>query len=366
MNMMKTLSALVLIIALSTPGHAQTRIKDIAHISGVRANSLVGYGLVIGLNKTGDKKQTLFPQQTLVNMLEQFGLTLNANIRVENIAGVIVTADLPAFARPGSPIDVTVSSIGDATSLQGGVLLRTPLNGADGQTYALASGSLVLGGYSAGNAATGITVNHPTVGRIPNGGMVERAVTVGAPQVVETLDLILDQMDFTNVGRVVNALNASFGGPIASPVDGRSVRMLLPANYQRKWVDFVAVVENVNVLVDTKAKIVVDERTGTVVIGGDVTLSPVSIAHGSLSIQIDTQFNVSQPMPYSLGQTTTVPQTSVRADEQQSNFVTLKQGATVDDLIRALNSLGVTPRDTIAILETIKAAGALQAELQIL
>ena len=364
--MKKQLSALALILAISIPMTAQTRIKDIAHISGVRSNSLVGYGLVIGLNKTGDKKQTLFPQQTLVNMLSQFGLTLNGNIRVENIAGVIVTADLPAFSRPGSPIDVTVSSIGDATSLQGGVLLRTPLNGPDGQTYALANGSLVLGGYSAGNAATGITVNHPTVGRIPNGGMVERSVTVGAPQIVESLDLILDQMDFTNVGRVVNAVNASFGGPIASPVDGRSVRMSLPPDYQKKWVDFIGVVENVMVQVDTKAKIVVDERTGTVVIGSDVTLAPVSIAHGSLSIQIDTQFNVSQPLPYSLGQTTTVPQQSVTAHEQQSNFVTLKQGATVDDLIQALNSLGVTPRDTIAILEAIKAAGALQAELQIL
>jgi len=366
MNMKKLLSALVLILAMSIPIHAQTRIKDIAHISGVRGNSLVGYGLVIGLNKTGDKKQTLFPQQTLVNMLAQFGLTLNGNIRVENIAGVIVTADLPAFSRPGSPIDVTVSSIGDATSLQGGVLLRTPLNGPDGQTYALAGGSLVLGGYAAGNAATGITVNHPTVGRIPNGGMVERSVTVGAPQVVDSLDLILDQLDFTNVGRVVSAVNASFGGPIASPVDGRSVRMSLPPDYQRKWVDFVGVVENVMVQIDTKAKIVVDERTGTVVIGSDVTLAPVAIAHGSLSIQIDTQFNVSQPLPYSLGQTVTVPQQSVTAQEQQSNFVTLKQGATVDDLIQALNSLGVTPRDTIAILQAIKAAGALQAELQIL
>jgi flagellar P-ring protein precursor FlgI len=220
MNTKKYFPAAALILALSIPAHAQTRIKDIAHISGVRGNTLVGYGLVMGLNKTGDKKQTLFPQQTLVNMLAQFGLTLNGNIRVENIAGVIVTADLPAFARPGSPIDVTISSIGDATSLQGGVLLRTPLNGPDGQTYALASGSLVLGGYSAGNAGTGITVNHPTVGRIPNGGTVERAVTVGAPQVVETLDLILDQLDFTNVGRVVSAINGSFGGPIASPVDG--------------------------------------------------------------------------------------------------------------------------------------------------
>ena len=366
MNTMKHIPAVALILALSIPVHAQTRIKDIAHISGVRGNTLVGYGLVMGLNKTGDKKQTLFPQQTLVNMLAQFGLTLNGNIRVENIAGVIVTADLPAFSRPGSPIDVTVSSIGDATSLQGGVLLRTPLNGPDGQTYALAGGSLVLGGYSAGNAATGITVNHPTVGRIPNGGTVERAVTVGAPQVVETLDLILDQLDFTNVGRVVSAVNGSFGGPIASPVDGRSVRMALPPDYQRRWVDFIGVVENVMVQVDAKARIVVDERTGTVVIGNDVTLAPVSISHGNLSIQIDTQFNVSQPLPYSLGQTTVVPQQSVKAEEQHGNFVTLKQGATVDDLIRALNSLGVTPRDTIAILQAIKASGALQAELQIL
>jgi flagellar P-ring protein FlgI len=370
MNMNKRLFALLLalmmILALSRPVHAQSRIKDIAHFSGVRGNSLVGYGLVIGLNKTGDKKQTLFPQQTLVNMLEQFGLTLNANIRVENIAGVIVTAELPAFARPGSPIDVTVSSIGDATSLQGGVLMPTPLNGPDGQTYALANGSLVLGGYSAGNSSTGITVNHPTVGRIPNGGMVERSVTIVAPQTVETLDLVLDQMDFTNVGRVVSAVNASFGGPIASPVDGRSVRMTLPLNYQKRWVDFISSVENVTVQVDSKARIVVDERTGTVVIGNDVTLTPVSIAHGNLSIQIETQFQVSQPAPFSQGQTTKVPQTSVKADEQKSNFVTLKQGATVDDLIRALNSLGVTPRDTIAILEAIKAAGALQAELQII
>ncbi len=274
-----------------------------------------------------------------------------------------MTADA-AFERPGSQIDVTVSSIGDATSLQGGILLRTPLNGVDGQTYAVASGDLVLGGYSAGTATTGITVNHPTVGRIPGGGVVEKSVTVGTPQTVETLDLVLDQMDFTNVGRVVTAVNASFGGPIASAVDGRSVRMILPLEYQKRWVDFISTVENVTVQVDSKAKVVVNERTGTVVIGSDVTISPVSIAHGNLSISIDTQFQVSQPAAFSQGQTTTVPQTAVKTDEQKSSFVTLNQGATVDDLIKALNALGVTPRDTIAILESIKAAGALQAELE--
>jgi flagellar P-ring protein precursor FlgI len=368
MNMKKQLLALTLICSLSVPAFAQSRIKDIGHISGVRGNSLLGYGLVIGLNKTGDKKQTVFPQQTLINMLDQLGMTLNsnANIRVENIAAVIVTATLPAFARRGSQIDVTVSSIGDATSLQGGILLRTPLIGLDGQTYAVAEGALVLGGYTAGNASTGITVNHPTVGRIPNGGMVEQSITPVSPQTVESLDLILDQMDFTNAGRVVSAINGSFGGPIASALDGGSVRMAIPPDYQKNWVEFISVVENVTVQVDSKAKVVVNERTGTVVIGGDVTISPVSISHGSLSIQIETQFDVSQPLPYSRGQTTTVPQTTVRADEQKNNFVTINRGANVDDLIRALNALGVTPRDTIAILEAIKKAGALQAELEVI
>jgi flagellar P-ring protein precursor FlgI len=293
-------------------------------------------------------------------------MTVGSNIRVENVAGVIVTAELPAFERPGSKIDVTVSSIGDATSLQGGILVATPLTGPDGQTYAVAQGALVLGGYSAGTSSTGVTVNHPTVGRVPNGGVVERSVVVGLPQTVESLDLVLDQMDFTNVGRVVTAVNESFGGPIASPVDGRSVRLTLPVNYQKRPVDFIALVEAVTVQVDGKARVVVNERTGTVVIGSEVTLSSVSISHGNLSIQIETELQVSQPAPFGQGQTTTVPQTSVKADEQKSSFVTLNKGATVDDLVKALNALGVTPRDTIAILEAVKAAGALQAELEII
>jgi len=265
-----------------------------------------------------------------------------------------------------SKIDVTVSSIGDATSLQGGVLLQTPLVGPDGNTYAIAQGSLVLGGFSAGNDATGVTVNHPTVGRIANGGIVERAVVTGLPQVVDTLDLELDRTDFTNVGRVAQAVNEAFGRPIASALDGRSVRMSLPLDYRKRPVEFIAAVEAVSVEMDSKAKVVVNERTGTVIIGSDVTISPVSISHGNLSIQIETQFNVSQPQPLSQGQTVVTPDQKVKAQEQKSTFVTLGKNATVDDLIRVLNALGVTPRDTIAILEALKSAGALQAELEVI
>ena len=367
-NTVLKLLPLLLASLITQTSFAASRIKDIGHFAGVRSNPLVGYGLVIGLNKTGDKRQTFFTQQTLINMLERFGLTVNnPAIRVENIAGVMVTRDHGAFEKPGSRLDVTVSSIGDATSLQGGILLQTPLVGPDGNVYAVAQGALVLGGFTAGNAATGVTVNHPTVGRIPNGGVVERAVLAGIPQSVETMELVLDRVDFTTVKRAVEALNLTFGGPIASPVDGRSILLTLPRDYRARPIDFMSAVEAVAVDVDAKAKVVVNERTGTVIIGSDVTISPVSIAHGNLSISIETQFSVSQPQPFAPGgQTVIVPDQRVNAQEQKSNFVTLGRGATVDDLIRALNALGVTPRDTIAILEALKAGGSLQAELEII
>jgi len=360
------LLALSLTLLLAAPAFATARIKDIGHFAGVRSNSLAGLGLVIGLNKTGDKRQTVFTQQQLVSMLEKFGLTLNGTIRVENIAAVMVTADLPPYDRPGSKIDVTVSSIGDSTSLQGGILMITSLQGLDGNVYAVAQGPLVLGGFSAGNDSTGVTVNHPTVGRIPNGATVERSVLAGLPETVETMDLVLDRVDFTNAKRVVDALNTAFGRAIAIPLDGKSVRLTLPADYKNRPVDFIAAVESISVEVDAKARVVVNERTGTVVIGSDVTLLPVSIAHGNLSIQVETKLNVSQPEAFGQGQTVVTPEQKVTAQEQKSNFVTLNKGATVDDLIRALNALGVTPRDTIAILEVLKAAGALQAELEII
>src|SRR2546422_5513285 len=355
------------LISFVRPVAASSRIKDVAHFTGVRNNSLAGYGLVIGLKGTGDKQQTIFTQQSLKSMLDRFGINLdNQVIRVQNIAAVMVTADLPAFERPGSKIDVTVSSIGDAASLQGGILLQAPLLGPDGNVYAVAQGPLVLGGFSAGNDSTGVTVNHPTVGRISNGATVERSVVTGLPQTVEALDLELDSTDFTNVGRVTLALNNAFGQPIASSLDGRSVRLSLPMEYRQRPVEFIAAVEAVSVEMDTKAKVVVNERTGTVIIGSDVTISPVSISHGNLSIQIETHFDVSQPQPLSQGQTIVTPEQKVTAQEQRSNFVTLNKNATVEDLIRALNALGVTPRDTIAILEALKAAGALQAELEII
>lgn len=362
--------AVFLLVGWWQPVSASSRIKDVAHFTGVRNNTIAGYGLVVGLKGTGDKQQTFFTQQSLVNMLDRYGVNISGigtqAIMVKNVAAVMVTADLPAFERPGSKIDVTVSSIGDATSLQGGILLQTPLQGPDGNAYAVAQGALVLGGFSAGNDATGVTVNHPTVGRIANGGTVERAVVTGLPQTVDTLDLELDRTDFTNVGRVAQAVNNAFGRTIASALDGRSVRLSLPSEYRQRPVEFIAAVEAVSVDMDAKAKVVVNERTGTVIIGSDVTISPVSISHGNLSIQIETQFNVSQPQPLSQGQTTVTPDQKVKAQEQKSNFVTLGKNATVEDLIRALNALGVTPRDTIAILEALKAAGALQAELEVI
>jgi flagellar P-ring protein precursor FlgI len=261
---------------------------------------------------------------------------------------------------------VTVSSIGDAISLQGGVLLQTPLLGADGNVYAVANGSLILGGFSAGNAATSVTVNHPTVGRIPNGATVEREVRTDLPPSVETMELILDRADFTNVKRAAEALNTAFGEPVASALDGRSLRLQVPFGYRERPVEFIAAVEAVSVEIDSRARVVINERTGTVIIGSEVTISPVSIAHGNLSIQVNTQFEVSQPRPFGGGDTVVVPEQQITAEEQKSSFVTLAGGATVQDLVQALNALGVTPRDTIAIIEALKTAGALQAEVEIM
>jgi flagellar P-ring protein precursor FlgI len=362
-----TLLVLGAVQFMTTRVYGASRIKDIGHFAGVRSNPLVGYGLVIGLNKTGDKQQTYFTQQTLVNMLQRFGLAnINPALRVQNIASVMVTADLDAFEKAGSRMDVTVSSIGDAVSLQGGILLQTPLQGPDGNIYAVAQGPLVLGGYAASTTGQSVTVNHPTVGRIPNGATVEKEVASGLPQSVETMELVLDRQDFTNVKRVTDAVNKSFGAAIASPVDGRSVRLAVPSEYKQRAVDFIATVEAVTVDTDAKARVVVNERTGTVIIGSDVIISPVSIAHGNLSIQIETTYQTSQPQPFSNGNTVVTPEPKLTTQEQKSNFVTLAKGATVEDLIRALNALGVTPRDTIAILEALKSAGALQAELEIM
>ncbi len=357
---------LVAAAALSPSAVAASRIKDIASFEGVRDNQLVGYGLVIGLNGTGDRRQTFFSTQTLTNMLERNGLTIPADqIRVKNIAAVMATATLPPFVRRGSRIDITVSSIGDAENIQGGVLIMTPLMAANGEVYVSAQGQLVLGGYGASAGGNRIQTNHPTVGRIPNGGLVEREVPVSLAGKTQ-LNLVLHDSDFTSAMRAVRAINESISEDVARAVDGRTLAIRVPDAYSNRVVEFMAKVENAQMDVDFPARVIVNERTGTIVLGKEVKISSVSIIHGSLSLQVGTVLEVSQPTAFTQGKTTVVPQTTITAQEDRGREVTLRDGASVEEVVRALNSIGASPRDLIAILQAIKELGALQAELVII
>lgn len=345
---------------------AASRVKDVAAFEGVRDNQLVGYGLVVGLNGTGDRSQTFFSTQTLANILERSGISISPErVRVKNIAAVMVTAKLPPFVRQGSQIDVTVSSVGDAQSLQGGVLIMTPLKAANGEIYVTAQGNVVLAGYSAGGRGNNVQVNHPTAGRIANGGLVEREVPVDLTG-KSRLNLVLHDNDFTTASRAVQAINQAAGTVVASALDGRTVAVIVPSAYSQRVVEFMALVENATMEVDARAKVVLNEKTGTVIIGREVKITQVSIIHGSLSLQVGTRFDVSQPEPFSAGQTTVVPERTVNAQEEKGRAVTLKEGATVEEIVRALNAIGATPRDVIGILQAIKAQGALQADLEII
>ncbi len=353
-------------LTLPPPAPAASRIKDVAAFEGVRDNQLVGYGLVVGLNGSGDRSQTFFSTQTLANMLERSGITVVPDqIRVKNIAAVMVTATLPPFARQGSKIDVTVSSIGDAQSIQGGVLIMTPLKSASNEVYVTAQGQVVLGGFSAGGNASRVQLNHPTVGRIPNGGLVEKEVAVTLAG-KSSLNLVLHENDFTTASRAVRAINDTAGEEIARALDGRTIAVSVPQRYGSRIVDFIALVENAKMDVDFPAKVVLNEKTGTIVMGKEVRIAEVSIIHGSLSLQVGTIFNVSQPAPLSQGKTTVVPETTVAAQEEKGRTVTLRDGASVEEVVRALSTIGAGPRDVIAILQAIKAQGALQAELEII
>jgi len=357
---------LLMTLTLSLHLLAAARVKDVARIQGVRDNQLSGYGLVVGLNKTGDRRQTIFSTQTLLNMLERMGVTLaTRDIRVENIAAVMVTADLSPFIRSGSRIDCTVSSIGDARSLQGGILLQTPLKAANGQVYAVAQGAVAIAGYTGGSGFNKIQVNHPTVAKISGGAIVEREVgsDLGTRN---QLELVLNEYDFTTASRLESGINQRLGPGIAKSLDGRSVDIKVPDSYKNRVVELIAELENVEIETDRKAKVILNERTGTVVIGKDVRISAVAITQGSLSIQIGTNFNVSQPEPFSQGKTVVTPEQKVQADEKQSQLVMLRDGANVEDLVKALNSLGASPRDLVAIFQSIKAAGALQADLELI
>ncbi len=345
---------------------AATRIKDIASVEGVRENQLVGYGLVVGLNGTGDRSQTFFPTQMLANMLERSGISIVADqVRVKNIAAVMVTATLPPSMHQGSRVDVTVSSMGDAQSIQGGVLIMTPLRAANGEVYVTAQGQVVLGGFSAGGRGTRVQSNHPTVGRIPNGGLVEQEVAVDFAGKTK-FNLVLNRNDFTTAHRAAQAINEVWGSGIASAIDGRSIAVSVPSNYGDRIIEFLSVIENASMDVDYVARVVVNEKTGTIVLGKEVKIKEVSIIHGNLSLQVGTVYTVSQPEGFSLGQTTVVEESSVSAQEEKPRTAMLHEGASVEEIVQALISIGAGPRDVIAILQAIKAQGALLAELEII
>jgi len=349
------------------PVEAASRLKELVSIEGVRDNQLVGYGLVVGLNGTGDRRQTMFSAQSLTNMLQRMGVTVNpATITVKNTAAVMVTGTLPPFAEPGLRIDVTASSIGDANNLQGGLLILTSLKGADGQVYAIAQGSIVTGGFVASRGGASQTLNHPPAGRIPEGATIERASPL--PDLSTRIKLQLRDMDFTTASRVADALNAKFVSkvPVARADNGRTISVSIPPEWIHRPADFLSSLENLTVESDRPSRVVINERTGTIVLGKLVRVAPVAIMHGNLNVEVQTNLLVSQPAPLSQGTTQVVPQDRVTATEDRARNVMLKEGATVEDLVRALNAVGTTPRDIIAILQTLRAAGALDCEVEVI
>lgn len=364
----KLVCALSLAAVLAAPLHALTKLKELATVEGVRDNQLLGYGLVVGLAGTGDRQQTVFSAQSLTNVLQRMGVTVPAAaITVKNTAAVMVTATLPAFAQPGMKVDVTVSSIGDAPNLQGGLLIMTPLRAADGQVYAVAQGPVLTGGFAAGGPGASRIVNHPTVGRVPEGGIVERLAPSAAPK--NEVRLQLERMDFGTASLIATAINKKFGDaalPLAHAENGSLVSVVIPRVYTNREVEFIAILQDIEVEPQRISKIVVNERTGTIVMGKDVHVAPVAIMHGNLTVEVQTVYNVSQPGPESGGATAVVPEPQVAATEDKAKNLMLKDGATVEDLVRGLNAIGSTPRDIIAILQDLRAAGALDADLEVI
>jgi flagellar P-ring protein FlgI len=349
----------------TTSGPRQARVKDIASIEGIRDNQLVGYGIVVGLQGTGDSQQTTFPAQTLASTLLRMGVSVPAAaIRVQNLAAVFVSATLPPFARPGTKLDITVSSAGDARSLEGGLLLMTPLYGSDGKIYAQAQGPLVVGGYSISVNGNAKQYNHPNTARVPFGAMVERGVPLDLDG-KKQFSLLLNDADFRGAEAMALAINRSLGRSAARVLDSRRIDLLVGVGEEVPAL--LAQVESIEVPVFPRAKVIVNERTGTVVIGGTVVLQPVSILHGGLAVNVVSEFQVSQPNAFSSGGTTqVVQQTRVDAQDKPVNRIELKQGATVDDLVRSLQMIGASARDVISILQAMKSAGALEAEIEVL
>jgi flagellar P-ring protein precursor FlgI len=383
----KNVLLIVLLIFVFVPSAGYSaRIKDITSIKGIRQNQLLGYGLIIGLNGTGDKGGTKFTIQGLVNMLEHMGVHVDPDeVKVKNVAAVVVSAKLPPFARVGKKIDVTLSSIGDAKSLQGGTLLLTPLKGVDGKVYALAQGPVSIGGYSAGGAAGGgVTKNHPTVGKISGGANIEKEIPLSIMSQNE-MTIMLNNPDFNTADRAAKAINLQIGENVAKPIDPGTLKFRIPEKFQNNVVNLIAQIGEIQVEPDSIAKVIVNEKTGTVVVGENVRIQKVAVAHGNLSINIKENKNVSQPQPFAPsgegvapqqmqdgtvvapgGSTVVTSESQVAVAEENSRLLLIPKGRTIGELVNALNAIGVTPRDLITILQAIKAAGALQGELEII
>lgn len=364
--MNRLIAAFAIFLAAMGSAHAE-RLKDLATIQGVRNNQLIGYGLVVGLNGTGDQTtQTPFTVQTFNNMLAQFGINVPpgmGNVQLKNVAAVSIHADLPPFARPGQTIDITVSSIGNAKSLRGGSLLMTPLKGIDGNVYAIAQGNLVVGGFDAGGAdGSRITVNVPSAGRIPSGATVERSVPSAFDQ-GNYLTLNLNRPDFTTAKNIVDKLNDLLGPDTANAMDAGSIRVAAPADAGQR-VDYLAIIENLEVEAGkAQAKVIINSRTGTIVIGQDVRVQPAAVTHGSLTVAITEDYQVSQPEAFSEGETVVTPRSRVNAEQELRPMFKFSPGTTLDEIVRAVNQVGASPSDLMAILEALKQAGALQADL---
>jgi flagellar P-ring protein precursor FlgI len=364
----KTALVAVLVAACAaSTATATSRIKDLASVEGIRQNQLLGYGLVVGLNGTGDTlNNTPFTKQSLQAMLERLGVNIRGQqIRTGNVAAVMVTADLPPFSTQGTRIDVTVSAMGDSKSLQGGTLLVTPLLGADGNVYAVAQGSLTIGGFEAEGQAAKIVRGVPTVGRLPNGAIVEREIEFSLATLGQ-LRLALRNADFTTAKRIAVAINDYIGSPIAEPLDPSTVQLTLPKKFPQNFVSMLTEIEQLQVEPDEAAKIVIDERSGVIVIGRDVRVSTVAVAQGNLTVTISEAPQVSQPGPLSRGRTVVVPRTSVGVQEEGKKLALVQEGVSLQQIVDGLNALGIGPRDLIVILQAIKAAGAIQADIEVM
>jgi len=343
------------------------RVKDIAGIKGARPNQLIGYGLVVGLNSSGDDDKTEFTFQSLTNMMKRMGIVIDKKkVDLDNVAGVMVTATLPSFTKVGTRIDVVVSSMGNAKNLQGGTLLLTPLSAPNGNVYAVAQGPISTGGFAAGGkAGGGVQKNHPTVGYIPGGAIVEKDLSLNLLE-RNAMSLNLNNPDFTTCLRLTRVINIGLGEELAQSVDAGTVEIKIPWEFQERLVEFISLVENLDIAPDTIAKVVLNERTGTVIMGENVRISTVAISHGNLSIIVKERERVSQPLPFSVGETVVTPDTEIAIKEEDSRLMVVPEGVNLRDVVRGLNAIGVSPRDLISIFQAIRASGALQAELVII